>query len=411
MKLTGFKPYDKQKEVIQGVLKSDAMYHTLITGRQTGKSLTLSNLLLYFAINHPKSKSLWISPIYGQISKVMQQLIDALQPTGIIKKANLSDYEIRLTNGSIMWFRSAERADSIRGLSIHYLFCDESQDVKTTDFQTSILPTITAQGKKVILAGTPKKKAGFLYDYYMMGLSADFPNHKSYQYPSSASPFVSKEFLEEQKRTLPESIYQQEFEAQFSQNDGQVFQSLDRVCILNDWLKPNGRVYGGLDVGTKDDYTALVLMDENGRVVHIWRERHLPYSKIIETTISKCKSWNVVGLTIETNSIGDVIYEAISKQLKGVEPHITTNQSKELVIRRLIGDIQDVAIELPSPNLVPELYNELEQYEYVVLPSGAIRYTHPSGFHDDLVDALAICNWRRVNGGKTKNKLIISSLR
>jgi hypothetical protein len=61
--------------------------------------------------------------------------------------------------------------------------------------------------------------------------------------------------------------------------------------------------------------------------------------------------------------------------------------------------------------LIPELYNELEQYEYVVLPSGAIRYTHPQGFKDDLVDALSICNWRRVNGTKTKNKLIISGLR
>jgi hypothetical protein len=341
----------------------------------------------------------------------MQQLIDALQPTGIIKKANLSDYEIRLTNGSIMWFRSAERADSIRGLSIHYLYIDESQDVKTTDFQTSILPTITAQGKKVIIAGTPKKKSGFMYDYFMMGQSSDFPNHRSYQYPSSASPYVSKNFLEEQRRTLPPSIYDQEFEAKFSENDGQVFQQLDRVCILNEWLKPNGRVFAGLDVGTKDDYTVLTMMDENGRVVHIWRERHLTYSKIVEMVVSKCKAWNVVGLTIETNSIGDVIYETISKQLKGTEPFITTNQSKELMIRRLIGDIQDAALELPSPNLVPELYNELEAYEYVLLPSGAIRYTHPSGWHDDMVDSLAICNWKRINAGKTKNKLVISSLR
>jgi len=410
MQIKGIKPYPKQKEVLLSILKGEEKYHTVLASRQVGKSILMMNLMLYYAINNEKARILFVSPVYSQISKVLQQIVEALQPTGIIKKANLSDYEIRLTNGSVMWFRSAERSDSIRGLSIQYLFIDEAGDVKTTDFQTSILPTITAMGKKVIIAGTPKKK-NFLHSYYMMGQSEDFPNHKSYHFTAEESPFISKEFLEEQRRTLPDAIYKQEFMAEYQDNDGQVFQSLDRVCILNEWLKPNGRVFAGLDVGTKDDYTVLTMMDENGRVVHIWRERHLTYSKIVEMVVSKCKAWNVVGLTIETNSIGDVIYETISKQLKGVEPFITTNQSKELMIRRLIGDIQDAALELPSPNLIPELYNELEAYEYVLLPSGAIRYTHPSGWHDDMVDSLAICNWKRINAGKTKGKLVISSLR
>ena len=75
-----------------------------------------------------------------------------------------------------------------------------------------------------------------------------------------------------------------------------------------------------------------------------------------------------------------------------------------------MGDIQDTTLELPSFNLFPTLQEELEIFEYEVLPSGKIRYTHPQGFHDDIVDALAMANWSRVNpkrGGSIK----ISSLR
>ena len=163
MQIKGIKPYPKQKEVLLSILKGEEKYHTVLASRQVGKSILMMNLMLYYAINNEKARILFVSPVYSQISKVLQQIVEALQPTGIIKKANLSDYEIRLTNGSVMWFRSAERSDSIRGLSIQYLFIDEAGDIKTTDFQTSILPTITAMGKKVIIAGTPKKKNFFIH--------------------------------------------------------------------------------------------------------------------------------------------------------------------------------------------------------------------------------------------------------
>ena len=75
-----------------------------------------------------------------------------------------------------------------------------------------------------------------------------------------------------------------------------------------------------------------------------------------------------------------------------------------------MGDIQDQVLELPSYKLMPELVNELETYEYEVLASGKIKYTHPQGMHDDIVDALAMANWSRINpkrGGGIK----ISSVR
>jgi hypothetical protein len=398
MNITGFRPYPKQREVIDNIINGDSFYNVMVCGRQSGKSTTLLGLILYYSINKAKSVSLYTAPTYGQINKILVQLMDVLQPTGIVISANKSSYEIKLTNGSMIYFRSTERADSIRGLAVDYLFCDESQDTNTSDFQKSILPTITARGKKCVLAGTPKRK-GLFYDYFQMGKSQDFPNHTSYHFPSWESPYVSTEFIEEQKRTLPPKIFSQEFEAKWQENEGSVFQNLNGVCINDLWPNrdKNIRVYAGLDIGSKDDYSVLVILDELGRCLNVWRANNISYSEIVRKVVDTCKHYNVTELLCEVNGVGDPVYEQIKKEYQRATPLFQTNQTKENTIRRLIGDIQDQALELPSYNLMPEFIQELEIYEYEILASGKIRYTHPNGMHDDIVDALAMANWSRTN--------------
>jgi hypothetical protein len=52
-------------------------------------------------------------------------------------------------------------------------------------------------------------------------------------------------------------------------------------------------------------------------------------------------------------------------------------------------------IEIPSKELNPHLYNELNAYTYKLSPNGKISFTHPNNFHDDCVDSLLMANWAR----------------
>ena len=112
---------------------------------------------------------------------------------------------------------------------------------------------------------------------------------------------------------------------------------------------------------------------------------------------------------VEANSIGDAVYEMIRKKYKSVKPFITTNTTKENIIRRLISDIGDMSLELPSPNLFEPLYKELQMFQYKYLPSGKVSYQAMSGFHDDCVMSLAICNWNRIENPSQK-KIYIGNL-
>lgn len=410
MQIRGFKPHKKQKEIIDSVLKGTEFYHAVVVGRQFGKTLMSINLLMYFGINNNNSKILWVSPVYSQATKVFQQIFQILQPAGLVKSANKADFIIQLINGTTIYFKSSERPETIRGLSINYAFIDEAQDCKDIAWKQSILPTLSAAGKKCIITGTPKRKNWF-YDVFMLGKSQTHTNHKSYHGSSVDSPYVSKEFIEEQKRTLPPKIFKQEFLAEWQDNEGAVFQGLDKVCINEVWPDQNqSKVYAGLDIGNKGDYSVLTIIDELGRVLYMWRDNRIEYSQIADKVAEICRHYKVRDLLVETNGVGDPVFEMIKKRYSRTSPLFQTNQTKENIIRRLMGDIQDTTLELPSFNLFPTLQEELEIFEYEVLPSGKIRYTHPQGFHDDTVLSLAIANWNRTNP-KRGGGINISSLR
>ena len=410
MQIRGFKPHKKQKEIIDSVLKGTEFYHAVVVGRQFGKTLMSINLLMYFGINNNNSKILWVSPVYSQATKVFQQIFQILQPAGLVKSANKADFIIQLINGTTIYFKSSERPETIRGLSINYAFIDEAQDCKDIAWKQSILPTLSAAGKKCIITGTPKRKNWF-YDVFMLGKSQTHTNHKSYHGSSVDSPYVSKEFIEEQKRTLPPKIFKQEFLAEWQDNEGAVFQGLDKVCINEVWPDQNqSKVYAGLDIGNKGDYSVLTIIDELGRVLYMWRDNRIEYSQIADKVSEICRHYKVRDLLVETNGVGDPVFEMIKKKYSRTSPLFQTNQTKENIIRRLMGDIQDTTLELPSFNLFPTLQEELEIFEYEVLPSGKIRYTHPQGFHDDTVLSLAIANWIRTNP-KRGGGINISSLR
>ena len=405
MQFKGFKPYDFQKKIIDDILYKEDMFYTMVCGRQIGKTLLLINMLLYYGINKPKSTLLWVSPYYSMAIKVLSQIIDAIEKTPITKEANKSEKIITLINGTRIYFRSAEKPETIRGLSVDYGFLDEAQDISDDAFNKAILPTLTAKGKKCLIAGTPKSKNWF-YQYFQRGGEEGY---NSYTAPSSISPYVSKEFLQEQKQSLPPSIYEQEFEAQWQEGDGEVFSNIDGVSILGEWPQTRDRTVGGLDIGTKEDYSVLTIMDGSGRVVWIWRQRGLEYSEIVSKVVYFCKQFKT-SLLIEANSMGDVLYEMIRKQYKDVKPFITTNTSKENIIRRLISDIADGNVELPSPNLFEPLYRELQMFQYKYLPSGKISYQAMAGSHDDTVMSLAICNWNRIDN-PIRKKIYVGGLR
>ena len=401
MQITLFTPHKGQKAIIDNFADSEHKFGVVSTGRQFGKSLLGQNLMLYWLLQSPKQKGAWISPIYNQSKKVFQELFDAAHK--IIKHSNKADLTMEFVNGSTLQFLSAERYDSIRGFSFSHMVVDEAAFIKEIAMQEAIYPTLSALGKKCLIISTPKSKNWF-YNLYLKGSSGN-KEYISFRGISTDNPHISSEFIDEQSKSLPPEIFKQEYLAEFSESGNDVFSGVDAICILNGWTQPqsNKRYYAGIDLGLQHDYSVLTIMDQSGRVCRVERINGTSYADIARQFSIVLRPYRITGGYTETNGVGLPVFEMLSKEERKLKGWNTTNSNKAEGIRNLIYDIQEGSLELPDKEFFPHLYNELNAYSYKTGPTGTLTFNAPSGYYDDCVMSLMLCNEARRNvGGSSK---------
>ena len=396
MIFTGFTPHTKQRELLNKIITSTQKYHIASIGRQFGKSLMGMNLLLYWAINQKPCKILWVSPVYSQAEKVHKELMQAIGGSGIVESNNYSSNEMKLKTGSTIYFRSAERYDNIRGMTLDYAVIDEAAFIKDDAWAEAIRPTLVVRGKKVLFISTPKGKNWF-YDLYQLGISPDYPNYQAYKGSSFDTPFIDPQELQDAKRTVPEKVFKQEYLAEFLDAGGEVFSNLNLI-EHHTWPQPQGNIFCGIDLAKQEDFTVATFMDSQGKVVEIYRNNKSTWNTMVEEITVLLKKYNASAL-IEVNSIGDVIFEQIKQRHSNTHPFTTTSKSKNEIIEGLILDVNEQSISIPSKQLFPPLQHEMEIFTYDYNPkTRSVRYTHPNGMHDDTVISLSLSNyWRKQN--------------
>ena len=392
MEIKLFTPHIGQKQIIQEFADTKHKFGVVASPRQYGKSLLGQNLLLYWLLQHPKQKGAWISPIYNQSKKVFQELVGAAHE--IIVEKNKADLSIKFVNGSTLLFLSAERYDSIRGFSFTHVVIDEGAFIKEQAINEAIMPTLTAIGKKCLIISTPKGKNWF-YNYWMRGNQRN-ETYISFKGDSLDNPYADKEFIEEQRRSLPDDIYRQEYLAEFTDAGSEVFRGIDNISLINSYThESRERCYIGIDTGLSNDYSVLCVFNEHGRILLMDRRNGDNISTIANEFISRMSRFNIVGGFIETNGIGRAMYDLINPKFRRVQPFTTTQDSKTQIVRMLIEDIEQMNLELPTKQLEPQLYKELSLYTYKLGTNGKLTFTHPNGEHDDMVDALMLANKAR----------------
>ena len=405
MKVTLFKPHKGQRQIIDGFADSKHKFGVVATGRQFGKSLLAQNLMLYWLLSNGKQKGAWVSPIYSQGKKVFEELSNAANK--LIKRSNKADLTMEFVNGSTLQFLSAERYDSIRGFSFNYMVVDEAAFIKEIAIQEAIFPTLSALGKKCLIISTPKSKNWF-YNSYLRG-STQNDDYISFRGISADNPYNDTNFINEQSKSLPPEIFKQEYLAEFSESGNDVFTNIDNVCIVNEWEQPiqSRRYFAGIDLGLQHDYSVLTIVDESGRVCFIDRINGTSYSEIASRFAQQLNRYKITGGYCEVNGPGQPVFEMLRSQNRKVKDWTTNNSNKTEGIRTLIYDIQEGKLMLPSKNLFPALYTELNAYTYKISPNGTMTFNAPNGFYDDCVMSLMLANEARTKIAFSKNKIYV----
>lgn len=305
--------------------------------------------------------------------------------------SNKSDKEITLPNKSVIWFRTAERPDSLAGEAVRGVVMDEFSLMPSEVWDEYIQATLLDYMGWVFMMGVPKGKN---WAFNMWVQAASRFNWKQFHFTVYDNPHMTRSdarlaFLEDIKFNAPEYFWKQEYLAEVLDDAGTVFRGVSDIATVPLGLEPQPgmRYIAGLDWGKESDYTAIVIIEvETNRVVHVDRFNkiswHLQWS-FLETIHKKWKISRILG---EANSIGDVNVEEMQRRGLPIVGFDTTSKSKPRIIEALSAGIERAIITIPKH---PVLVSELQAYTMERTATG-FKYGAPSGMHDDTVIALAL---------------------
>ena len=362
------KPHKNQELV----LNSDARFIVMMAGRRWGKSLISQTISINYALQGKLVA--YVTPTY-QLAKVFfEDLLKRLPPEAI--NANKSDLTIEFITGGKIRFFTGERLDNFRGLKFHIAIIDEASYISNLEdgWLNSIRPTLTDFKGRAIFLSTPRGK-NYFYSLFMKNDSG----WKSFKFTTYDNPYIDKAEIDEARTQLPEAVFEQEYMANPMENAANPFGSaFIRSCIAP--ISTKEIVSYGIDLAKSVDYTCIIGLDSDGAVAYFDRFQ-MDWNSTKNAILQLARK----PMLIDSTGVGDPIVEDLQREGRHIIGLKFTSQSKQNLMVGLQTAIQQRKITFPKGQIVDEL--EVLEYQY---SATGVKYSAPSGFHDDCVMALAL---------------------
>lgn len=415
MQIKLYNPTEPQKDFYRLIHNDSPFISCLVAGRQTGKTFFMQNDAVMRALNNPKHRMFWVSPIQDQANKVMKD-IEAMFSNHqqlweqIIKRYDRKSNEMYFYNGSFIKFRSADSGDNLRGATLDYIYLDEAAYMRLDFINEVLLPMVTRTGGKVCAASTFNGPNWF-FDWYKEGqLEENWEQIKSIKrtYLDLNDEDVAKTVLGI-KKSMTKAQFDQEFLCR-PVSANALFSNVEDAVVTQD-VSNYERVYIGMDIGVAQDYTVLTAISEDYRVIAIDRFNFKEEGMDAEEFKQRIKDFylhydqdsKLAACYFEVNN-NDLLFDDITddERLYKMIPFHTTSKTKPLIIKNLMKLFEDKQITIPNhTELVKELYDFKSKRNPI---TGNLQFSNTEGKHDDMVMSLAIaayCAVEEQDGGVT----------
>lgn len=370
----------------------------ILCGRQSGKSAAASIKFGKRAATK-KNRAIYMlafteKQAYNLFFKTLMYL-KAVHPKLLITKGSKkpTKHIIHLTNGSqIFCYAVGLTGEGIRGPTATDLVIDEAAPMAREVF-VAISPMLSVTKGNMDILSTPrgtKDKDG--RDTFFFQCSKD-PTFTKFYVSAEDCPRHSKKFLKEQRKSMSELEYAQEYLAKFLDDIRRVFPDdlLKKACILKRRKSrlPNRTYYYGCDVARrdKDEFTHEILdatYKDNIQQTENIVTKNIPIPENTRRAINLNHIHNFKKMYIDSGGMGltvcDILREEDSTKRKVVE---INNAS-----RRYQDPEQDK--EIKKGILKEDLYENLK----ILMEQDKIKLLDD----DDLIMSLASVQFEIKNG-------------
>ena len=216
------------------VLATDHKRGLLNCTRQWGKSTVTAAKAVHQAFTEAESLTLVVSPSARQSGEFVRKAARFARHLGV-RTTGDGDNELSLLfpNGSRIVGLPGSEA-TVRGFSaVSLLLVDEASRV-SDDLYHAVRPMLAVSGGALWLMSTPYGKRGFFYREWSSG-GAEWERILA---PATECPRIRASFLEEERRTMGERWFRQEYLCEFTDAVSGVFDGEAVQRALRDEIEP-----------------------------------------------------------------------------------------------------------------------------------------------------------------------------
>ena len=223
--------------------------------RRLGKTY-IANVIGQLVTLVPNCNVLIISPNYNLSSisfELQRRLIKHFDLE--VTRDNLKDKVIELSNGSTIRMGSISTVDSTVGRSYDLIIFDEAalSDRGEEAFNVALRPTLDKPNAKAIFISTPRGRQNWFSKFYQRGFDPQFPEWCSIQADYTENTRMAESDVEEARRSMPKSEFEQEYMASFTSYLGQIYEGFMPEYILDELPQDvRGECFAGCDPGYRD---------------------------------------------------------------------------------------------------------------------------------------------------------------
>jgi hypothetical protein len=491
MVLTGKQLFPYQiafaKRIIKAVITNDSQEVTALFARQSGKSETVSIVVSGLMVilptlantpafaNDPRFEKFktgfWVgifAPSQRQTKFVFGRIRTYLSGTSKDKNAKGTDIleELQIdfasNNGetvvitNALWDSkvtcvTASDNANIEGESLHFILCDETQDISDFVLEKSIFPMGSFYNASTVMIGTPNTRKGYFYGAIERNnktykrTKGKVKNHFEYdwrtivKYNPNYRKFVDKERAKGENRDEFRMSYNLEW---ILSREMFLTEALLRDKVWNDDLSfvptdlENQHVVG-IDLGKAQDSTVIHVVEPDwiNPVIQEtaqqtkdggFNEQYTVYKFKVkdvlelegdnweeqyETIMSYLRNFRIVRIVMDSTGVGSPIYDRLRIALPNIEvlPFSFQTASKSDLYKHFITELGAGRIQYPhhesivEDNRIQSFHKQAVDMEKFYRGSYLVCQ-HPDrrGARDDYVDSLALACW----AVKSANKVV-----
>lgn len=371
------------------IAQHPAKVKVICMGRRWGK--TVMSGAIAIATAAAGGRVAWIVPQYKNGRPLWRFAENAVRGVKGVR-ANRAERVIEFANGGFLAIYSADSPDSILGEAFHLVIIDEAARVSEEIYYDVIAPTLADYDGDVILISTPKRRNWFWREWVSARQEMETPGGRAAAWtaPTSDNPNPNiRRLFEIMRLKLTENTFRQEWLAEFLADGGDVFRKVRERATAQrqvQAIKTHEYVFG-MDLAKYEDFTVIAVWDITTReLVYIDRFNGVDYVMQLDRLKALYDDFKPQRIVIERN-IGEMFIEQAIRAGMPVMPFVTTPASKLKIVDDLaFGFEQGHAHIIPDETLILEL----ESFTTTKLPGGGLRYSAPSGMHDDCVIAACL---------------------